>query len=50
MSGAEQAKVQVYSRSEVARHATRDDCWIIIAGKVYDVTNWLDTVRTEDRA
>ena len=45
MSEARQAK-QVYSRSEVARHSTRDDCWIIIGGKVYDVTNWLDTVRT----
>ena len=41
----QQAKKQVFSKDEVARHSTKDDCWIIISGKVYDVTNWLDTVR-----
>lgn len=28
------------TRAEVARHKTRDDCWIIVSGKVYDITAW----------
>ena len=27
---------------EVAQHSTRESCWIIIAGQVYDVTDFLD--------
>jgi salicylate hydroxylase len=28
------------TREEVAQHKTRDDCWVIISGKVYDISEW----------
>jgi predicted heme/steroid binding protein len=31
-----------YSIEDVAKHNTSEDCWIIIKGRVYDVTNFLD--------
>ncbi|KAI0628939.1 glyoxylate dehydrogenase [Trametes polyzona] len=34
--------IRVYSASEVAAHASRESCWIIVHGKVYDVTDFLD--------
>ncbi|KAJ7570410.1 hypothetical protein O6H91_01G118800 [Diphasiastrum complanatum] len=30
-----------YSRKEVALHETPKDCWLVIDGKVYDVTKWV---------
>ncbi len=31
-----------YKESEVAKHNTKDDLWIIIHGKVYDVSKYED--------
>jgi cytochrome b involved in lipid metabolism len=38
--GAEQAKGP-YTLAEVAKHATEQDCWMAISGKVYDVTVYI---------
>ncbi|KAL1668051.1 cytochrome b5-like heme/steroid binding domain-containing protein, partial [Schizophyllum commune] len=32
----------VIQPSEVAKHTSRNDCWVIFDGEVYDVTNFLD--------
>ncbi|KAL2468946.1 Cytochrome [Forsythia ovata] len=33
---------KVHAFEEVARHNKKDDCWLIISGKVYDVTPFLE--------
>ena len=33
---------KVYSLSEAKDHTTEEDCWVVIFGKVYDVTKFLD--------
>ncbi|KAK8940692.1 Cytochrome b5 isoform B [Platanthera zijinensis] len=33
---------RLYSMQEAAKHTTREDCWVVIDGKVYDVTKYLD--------
>jgi len=30
------------SMNDVTKHNSREDCWMIINGKVYDVTTWID--------
>ncbi len=33
---------QTYSMDDVALHAKKSDCWMVIDGTVYDVTNYID--------
>jgi len=30
----------VFTEEEVAKHCTKDDCWMIIKGGVYDITTY----------
>ena len=39
---AETEKKKVYSLEECSKHRSEKDCWLIIHGKVYDVTRFLD--------
>lgn len=32
---------KIISKDEVAKHKTATDCWIIVNGKVYDVSGFL---------
>lgn len=34
-------KLKEYSRAEIAKHNKKDDCWLIIDDKVYDVTKFI---------
>ncbi|RWR77192.1 cytochrome b5-like protein isoform X1 [Cinnamomum micranthum f. kanehirae] len=33
---------KLYTMKEAAQHNTHSDCWVVIDGKVYDVTDYLD--------
>ncbi|KAF8389912.1 hypothetical protein HHK36_024431 [Tetracentron sinense] len=33
---------KLYSLQEASEHNTKEDCWVVIDGKVYDVTTYLD--------
>ncbi|KAL1565728.1 cytochrome b5-like [Salvia divinorum] len=33
---------KVFTLAEVSEHSTNKDCWLLIEGKVYDVTKFLD--------
>lgn len=34
--------LSTYSTIEVSKHASAEDAWLIIGGKVLDVTSWLE--------
>ncbi|KAH8704228.1 putative mitochondrial cytochrome b2 [Talaromyces proteolyticus] len=34
---------KVFDAAEVAKHNTADSCWVILYGKVYDVTDFMDS-------
>ncbi|XP_027336410.1 cytochrome b5-like [Abrus precatorius] len=36
------SNVKTFTFEEVAKHNNKNDCWIIVNGKVYDVTAFLD--------
>ncbi|KAH0643377.1 hypothetical protein KY289_034351 [Solanum tuberosum] len=33
---------KLFTMEEAAEHNTKDDCWVVIDGKVYDVSSYLD--------
>ncbi|XP_058080911.1 cytochrome b5 [Magnolia sinica] len=33
---------KLFSLKEASEHNSKEDCWVIVSGKVYDVTNYLD--------
>ncbi|KAH9307249.1 hypothetical protein KI387_035160, partial [Taxus chinensis] len=36
------SKSKIYALSEVSEHNSNKDCWLVIGGKVYDVTKFMD--------
>ena len=40
-SGQKQPEEKKLSGQEVAKHNSKDDCWVIIHGKAYDVTDFM---------
>ena len=41
MTTSEKRNYKEYSTDEVKQHSTRDDCWVIISGEVYDLSKWI---------
>ncbi|MBN2459745.1 cytochrome b5 domain-containing protein [Candidatus Woesearchaeota archaeon] len=37
----EEPIAKTYTLEEVAKHSTKEDCWLLISGKVYDVTKYI---------
>ena len=35
-------RLRIYTSTDVARHTTKDDCWIIRDGKVYNVSDFVN--------
>ncbi len=34
---------KILTMEEVTRHAAPNDCWMVISGKVYDFTDWIES-------
>ena len=41
-SGKANINEKIYSIDEIAKHETKDDCWFVIDGKVYDFSGFAD--------
>lgn len=39
--GTEPALLDSYTMAEVATHSTREDCWSVVKGSVYNLTEWV---------
>ncbi|XP_031388438.1 cytochrome b5 [Punica granatum] len=33
---------KIFTMQEASQHSSKDDCWIVVDGKVYDVSSYLD--------
>lgn len=41
MTTRERKKLKEYTTDEVKKHSSKDDCWVIISGGVYDLSKWI---------
>lgn len=40
--------MKAYSMEEIAKHSSKEDCWLLIEGKVYDVTPFIPMHKGKD--
>lgn len=38
----ETKKLNFYTIEEISKHNSQENCWTVIRGKVYDLTQWID--------
>ncbi len=41
-TGENEENEKTYTMEEVAKHNSKESCWTVIIGDVYDLTNWID--------
>ncbi|MEM0476234.1 MAG: cytochrome b5-like heme/steroid binding domain-containing protein [Candidatus Aenigmatarchaeota archaeon] len=41
-TGQETKKLNFYTIEEISKHNSQENCWTVIRGKVYDLTQWID--------